>query len=335
MTIPEELREIARAGNFDWHGYDYENVVNAACEYGPEVLDEILRIVEEKGGDVKRLAWEIDDDGYTAMYLYAAKDSKIRAVFEKHGVVATEEPRRYAPYPNKDSYDRYMQKEIREALEKTARELHGDRMRPDGAARRIVHAANVSSMLLNWGIDDDSFRYFSTVSWCLGLREDIADEETLGNIEERIRTLLGCVSCRNLGGVAETAIGALRLLSPAGSESADGSEHVRRVAGHAGAFELAMAIADRLCLVREWLERNEIRKARAAYDEGNPLFDAGKTMQDSHFADSDVKRILAEIDVVREELDAAERTVATAPVVAAPGDDPPPCKPENNEMKGE
>ena len=52
MTIPEELREIARAGNFDWHGYDYENVVNAACEYGPEVLGAILRIVEEKGGDV-------------------------------------------------------------------------------------------------------------------------------------------------------------------------------------------------------------------------------------------------------------------------------------------
>ena len=48
MTPPEELREIARAGNFDWHGYDYENVVNAACEYGPEVLDEILCIVEEK-----------------------------------------------------------------------------------------------------------------------------------------------------------------------------------------------------------------------------------------------------------------------------------------------
>ena len=96
-----------------------------------------------------------------------------------------------------------------------------------------------------------------------------------------------------------------------------------------------MAIADRLCLVREWLDRNEIRKARAAYDEGKPLFDAGKTMQDTHFADSDVERILAEIDAVREELEAAERTAATAPVVAGPGDVPTPCKPENNEMKGE
>ena len=335
MTLPDELREIARAGRFDWHGYDYENVVSAACEFGPEVLDEILRIVEEKGGDVGRLAWEIDDDGYTAMCLYAAKQPEIMAVFAKHGVDTTREIRCYAPYPNKDSYDRYMQKEIREALEKTARELHGDRMRPDGAARRIDHAANVSSMLLNWGIDDDSFRYFSTVSWCLGLREDIADEETLGNIDERIRTLLGCVSCRNLGGVAETAISALRLLSPASSGAADGSEHVRHVAGHAGAFELAMAVADRLCLVREWLARNETRKARAAYDEGNPLFDAGKAMQDTHFTDSAVERILAEIDAVREELEAAERTAATAPVVAAPGDALPPCKPENNETKGE
>jgi hypothetical protein len=33
-------------------------------------------------------------------------------------------------------------------------------------------------------------------------------------------------------------------------------------------------------------------------------------MQDTHFTDSDVERILAEIDAVREELEAAERTAS-------------------------
>lgn len=269
MMWEEELLEIIRKGDFDWHGYDYENVVSSACELGAECLDRILCAIEENGGDVDRLAWEIDDDGFTAMYLYAAKQPDIMEVFAKHGVDTTREIKRYVPFPSSSSYDPYTQSRDHESLEKLGRELLGERMRPDGAARRIDHAANVVAMLKRWGIEVDFYGYYSAAAWCLGVLDDIADSTVRKETEDRILR-----SFHGMCGEDRLALDALRLLAFDRTRFPSETEHVRHIAETAGLFELAMAIADRLCLVREWLANPDgLPAARAAFDASQPLFD--------------------------------------------------------------
>ena len=316
MATPEELREIARAGNFDWHGYDNENVVNAACEYGPEFLEEILSIVEEKGGDAKRLAWEIDDDGYTAMYLYAAKQPKIMAVFAKHGVFGTRDITSYAPFPSKDHYESYNRRhEHASRLAELAREIHGDRMRPDGAARRIDHAKNVVAMMERWSVfGGNCHGWRLAAAWCLGMLEDAERPEVRVEIDSRI---LG--TFRGIPGEAhETremvegheALAALWWLALDETSLETEADHLRHVSVFAKEFAEDLAVADRLCLVREWLDRKDVPRARNAFEESRPLFEEAKDWRYPFFSDPYAEKHPSEIDVVREELEAAEQTAS-------------------------
>lgn len=309
MPTKDELREIVRKGDFDWHGYDYENVVSSACEHGAGFLDEILCGIEAKGGDVNRLAWEIDDDGYTAMYLYAAKRPAMMYVFKQHGVDTTREIKRYAPYPSSNSYDWYMQSMDHELLEKLGRELLGEQMRPDGASRRIDHAAKVVAMLKSWGIVAGSDGDYSAAAWCLGVLDDILDPAIRKETEERIHR-----SFHGMCGEDKLAMDALRLLAFDGTRFRSEAEQIHHIAETAGLFELAMAIADRLCLVREWLVRSDgLAIARAAFEESRPLFE--KNPQDPLiFPNPFTERIPAEIKNVRAELDAAELVAREKPV---------------------
>ena len=310
MPTKDELREIVRKGDFDWHGYDYENVVSSACEHGAGFLDEILCGIEAKGGDVNRLAWEIDDDGYTAMYLYAAKRPAMMYVFEQHGVDTTREIKRYAPYPSSNSYDWYMQSMDHESLEKLGREILGERMRPDGASRRIDHAANVVAMLKSWGIVAGSDGDYSAAAWCLGVLDDISDPAIREETEKRIHGSFNNPFSR----AGDRAMKALRLLSFDGTKFRSAAEQIRHIAESADSFELAMAIADRLCLVREWLARPDGRPAaRTAFEESLPVFERIPP-ESSMFPDPFTERIPAEIKNVRAELDAAERGFQVKPV---------------------
>lgn len=272
MVFREKLMAIARKGDFDWHGYDYENIVSAACEFGPEFLDEILFVVEEKGGDVDRLAWEIDDDGYTAMLLYATRYPAIMAVFSKHGVDTMREIKSYAPFPSKDHYESYMQRQDREGrLAKFVRDFHGNRMRPDGAARRIDHAKNVVGTLERWSVFHSVAKpWNSAAAWCLGALDDADDPAMKREIESRVlETFL------ELPDKGAEALAALRLLVFDKSAFATEEEHLRHVAKKADSFALDLAAADRLCLVFEWLgcPENGRDKAFAALRAGNPVFD--------------------------------------------------------------
>lgn len=313
MMLEEELLEIIRKGEFDWHGYDYENVVSSACEHGAECLDRILCAIEENGGDVDRLAWEIDDDGYTAMYLYAAQEPDIMDVFAKHGVDTTREIKSYLPFPSSSRYDPYVQSRDHESLEKLGRELLGERMRQDGAARRIDHAANVVAMLKRWEIKVDFYGYYSAAAWCLGVLDDISDPAIRKETEERIHR-----SFHGMCGEDKLAMDALRLLAFDGTKFHSATEHIHHIAETAGLFELAMAIADRLCLVREWLARPGGRPtARAVFEESRPVFEKDPP-ESIIFPNPFTERIPAEIKNVRAELDAAELVAWEKPVPVFP-----------------
>ena len=272
MSDWEKMMTSARKRDLGWHGYDNENVVSAACESGPEFLDAMLFAIEEKGGNVDELAWEIDDDGYTAMSLFAAKDPAIMAVFVKHGVDTMHEIRSYAPFPSKDHYESYMQRQKRQCrLADFARELHGNRMRPDGAARRIDHAANVVATLERWSAyPRGPHTSEPAAAWCLGALDDADDPAVKLAIEARIRDTF-----RNWPEKCTEVLEALRLLVFDKDAFATEEDHLRHVADTGNPFALNLAAADRLCLVFEWLGHPENGRDRAfaALRAGNPVFD--------------------------------------------------------------
>lgn len=314
MPTKDELREIVRKGDFDWHGYDYENVVSSACEHGAGFLDEILCGIEAKGGDVNRLAWEIDDDGYTAMYLYAAKRPAVMYVFRQHGVDTTREIKRYAPYPSSNSYDWYMQSMDHELLEKLGRELLGERMRPDGASRRIDHAANVVALLKSWGIVAGSDGDYSAAAWCLGILDDISDPVTREETEKRIHGSFN----NPFGRAGDRAMNALRLLAFDGTKFRSVAEQIRHIAESANSFELAMAIADRLCLVREWLARQDgLSSARTSFSASLPLFER-KPPETMVFPNPFAECIPAEIAAVRGALNGFDERLAKPAMPSTP-----------------
>ena len=311
----DEIRADVRAGHLGGHDYDHANIVSMACEFGAPFLDEVLTGIERLGANVESFAWETDRDHLTAMGLYASQHANIAIVMAKHGVdtspfwkgggdlsetdiatlktisaTAKHAKALLAPTPD------YMDPPF-VALPRLAQSIVGSAMRKDGAARIFDHAKNVVALLEKWGIDKDD----SALAWLLGILDVAEDEEDAFLIREEIRH----GTRRGMGAPGLSIVDRLTWNPPTKQgETLSLEEFLEKVAAETTNEELrAIAIADSICLVREYLGGDEKRRHYATWrhNAARPLFENLDKVEEKKYPGLFKERIPAEIRSLQEE----------------------------------
>ncbi len=296
-----EILASVRAGHLGGHDYDYANIVSMACENGAVFLDKVLSGIENLGANVDAFAWETDRDHLTAMSLYARHHADIAIVMAKHGVdtsplwetkdglstedvstlksIAATVKRAKALLPPTPGYrdPPYIE------LPRLANAIAGFAMRKDGAARICEHAEAVVKLLGKWGLDKDD----AALAWLLGILDVAETREEEAVIREEIRH----ATRETMWARGLPIVDGLRWGNPTHSWS--GEEELIR----------SIAIADSICLVREWLGGDEKRRQMATWkhNASSALFEGLDKVKEVKYPGLFKERIPAEIASLQEE----------------------------------
>lgn len=168
-------------------------------------------------------------------------------------------------------------------LPRLANAIAGFAMRKDGAARICEHAEAVVKLLGKWGLDKDD----AALAWLLGILDVAETREEEAVIREEIRH----ATRETMWARGLPIVDGLRWGNPTHSWS--GEEELIR----------SIAIADSICLVREWLGGDEKRRQMATWkhNASSALFEDLDKVKEVKYPGLFKERIPAEIASLQEE----------------------------------
>ncbi len=316
----DNLRAVVRSGHLGGHDSEWGNIVGLACDYGAEFLDEILTGIERHGANVESFVFEKDKENRSAADRYATRSERIAFVMAKHGVDLSG-LKENACLLRKDELASL---KVLSVTKKRARMLVPPRMdkaetafatfsgfaeaigsasvRRDGSALVFAHAKSVVELLGKWELDKEDI----AAAWLLGILDVASDKADAMLIREEAR-----YQSRKFHGLGALVVLDQLTWNPFADAAADkGLESfLWNVSKRKDETFRAVAVADNICLVREWLARESGRplRARWRFDAARELFEGLDQIPERKYPGLLSAKIPAEIATVAEELAKAER----------------------------